>query len=662
MANAKRDDNRVPTLLAVSNADGSTPVVLWADPTTHRLLTSGDITAPASSTDNAIPRWDGTDGSALQDSGVIIDDSDNITGINDLTVLGDLIFGDATTDTLTVNGELLVTPIAVTSGTPNEAIQITGAAHTNVADANVVGALLDFSATVNFVDITTDQTAARILAPTYSSDDGGGDTIAQASTLFIDKAPVGGTNVTITEALAINAAADTDAGFIFGRTRIHSASADVAQFSHFDIAAASGVALAQTTAGATFLGAPAGQTVNIRVNTVSVLDVQGAAIIAVQPITLQIDNIGETSADADLGMEIISTTAATVGVQEYSPMLVFEGQGWKTDAVAASQEVQFGMQVIPVQGAATPTGALHFFENINDGGFNSLMSLNSAGQLLLANTGDAVNPAIVAPDTDTGFFFAANTVAITTNGILRFSQSTSALTMSTPVVPSAESLKDLGSTVRGWLNIFQTRNAIGAVSTDSALGYLMNNTTAAAAGAQQYSPMHVFEGQGWKTDATAETQEVQFGLQVIPIEGTANPTGALHFFENINDGGFNSIMNLGSDGKLTLTGRLLGKQGTDVASATNLTLPADGNTFELTGTTKVDLISNLGWQNGSRIKLVANESVTIDHGTATASTNVTIRLAGSADFAMTAESSIILELVETTAGGQVWLEESRTVI
>lgn len=40
MADAKRDTNSVPTLLGVSNADGITPVVLWADPTTHRLLVS----------------------------------------------------------------------------------------------------------------------------------------------------------------------------------------------------------------------------------------------------------------------------------------------------------------------------------------------------------------------------------------------------------------------------------------------------------------------------------------------------------------------------------------------------------------------------------------------------------------------------------------------
>lgn len=38
---ANFDANHVPSLMAVSNADGSTPVKLYADPTTHRLLTSG---------------------------------------------------------------------------------------------------------------------------------------------------------------------------------------------------------------------------------------------------------------------------------------------------------------------------------------------------------------------------------------------------------------------------------------------------------------------------------------------------------------------------------------------------------------------------------------------------------------------------------------------
>ncbi len=47
MADAYRDQNSVPTLIASSNVDGKTPVRVWADPVTHRLLvdvTSGSDT------------------------------------------------------------------------------------------------------------------------------------------------------------------------------------------------------------------------------------------------------------------------------------------------------------------------------------------------------------------------------------------------------------------------------------------------------------------------------------------------------------------------------------------------------------------------------------------------------------------------------------------
>ena len=38
MANSKRDENRVPTLIGVSSADGTTPTDLEVDPATGRLL------------------------------------------------------------------------------------------------------------------------------------------------------------------------------------------------------------------------------------------------------------------------------------------------------------------------------------------------------------------------------------------------------------------------------------------------------------------------------------------------------------------------------------------------------------------------------------------------------------------------------------------------
>lgn len=43
MTQARRDDNQVTTLLAVSNVDGITPVLLYADPVTHRLLVQNNV-------------------------------------------------------------------------------------------------------------------------------------------------------------------------------------------------------------------------------------------------------------------------------------------------------------------------------------------------------------------------------------------------------------------------------------------------------------------------------------------------------------------------------------------------------------------------------------------------------------------------------------------
>ena len=245
-------------------------------------------------------------------------------------------------------------------------------------------------------------------------------------------------------------------------------------------------------------------------------------------VRFDVEGVGATSADADLGLLIANNTDAAAGAQQYSPLLVLEGQGWKTNATAASQEVQFAMQVIPVEGAASPSGSLIFASNINDGGFVQRAVLSSIGA------------------------FTAGTLNATGTSV--------------PVSTT-------------------TLNLVGATTTDSDIGVLVINSTAAAAGAQQYSPMLVLEGQGWKTNATAASQEVQFGIQAIPVEGAANPTGRLTFFSNINDGGFTTLLqidsavaadetslwllqgSLGAMRKVTLAADLAGQRYLQVATA-----------------------------------------------------------------------------------------------
>jgi len=106
------------TVYGVGNFVYTTPdYKLWAANTAHTAgaTFAGDIAnwdelssgmaAIGSSTDNGIARWDGTSGNAVQDSSVLIDDTDNVSGIVNLTVTG----------TTTINTGL-TGPLKATSG------------------------------------------------------------------------------------------------------------------------------------------------------------------------------------------------------------------------------------------------------------------------------------------------------------------------------------------------------------------------------------------------------------------------------------------------------------------------------------------------------------------------------------------------------------------
>jgi hypothetical protein len=142
MSEAKRDGNYVPTLLGVSSVDDVTPVPIYADPTTHRLLVdlpsgTGDVVGPASATDNAIVRFDGATGTLIQNSVVIIDDTTGaITGTQSVTIgvtgsaTGTLLLKGTTSGTVTIQTAAAAGTYTLTlptdDGTPNQLLQTNG--------------------------------------------------------------------------------------------------------------------------------------------------------------------------------------------------------------------------------------------------------------------------------------------------------------------------------------------------------------------------------------------------------------------------------------------------------------------------------------------------------------------------------------------------------
>lgn len=59
---------------------------------------SGDVVGPAGATDNSLPRYDTATGKLIQDSGIIVDDSNNMTGVNDISPTGTVDGRDVAAD------------------------------------------------------------------------------------------------------------------------------------------------------------------------------------------------------------------------------------------------------------------------------------------------------------------------------------------------------------------------------------------------------------------------------------------------------------------------------------------------------------------------------------------------------------------------------------
>jgi len=94
-----------------------------------------------------------------------------------------------------------------------------------------------------------------------------------------------------------------------------------------------------------------------------------------------------------------------------------------------------------------------------------------------------------------------------------------------------------------------TTNSLGTTQTTTS-GLALVNNTAAAAGAQQISPAIRWSGKGWKTNATAASQDVSFRVFVVPVQSTVNPTGYLQFESSINGATYGRPIRLFSTGAI----------------------------------------------------------------------------------------------------------------
>jgi hypothetical protein len=163
------------------------------------------------------------------------------------------------------------------------------------------------------------------------------------------------------------------------------------------------------------------------------------------------------------------------------------------------------------------------------------------------------------------------------------------------------------------LQYFQVNtNAAGTAQTLTSGCWYQNNTPAAL-GLQQISPSTVQEGQGWATTSSA-SMSVKFQNYVIPVQGSASPTGNWVIQSSLNNAAFTNILTLTSAGALTVTGAFNTSStvtGTTFISSTT----SGGNAFisNATATNANLVVIATGTASGTTSQLLFAGATTVNY-------------------------------------------------
>lgn len=128
------------------NDSGTATTDLWsADKISTELDTKLDDFS--STNDNRLVRTDGTSGNVIQESSITVDDSGNMTGVNNLTVNGNLTVGGTTTSVNSTNLDVTDANITVNNGGNQAAADSQGAGFT-VEMSDATNAAISYDSTL----------------------------------------------------------------------------------------------------------------------------------------------------------------------------------------------------------------------------------------------------------------------------------------------------------------------------------------------------------------------------------------------------------------------------------------------------------------------------------------------------------------------------------
>lgn len=161
-------------------------------------------------------------------------------------------------------------------------------------------------------------------------------------------------------------------------------------------------------------------------------------------------------------------------------------------------------------------------------------------------------------------------------------------------------LVGIGNTAPG--SLLQINKDANSVTQADANGIIMANATAAIAGTQSISPPIIWQGNGWRTTSTAASRDVRFRADMLPVQGSGNPSGTWRLASSINGGAYVNQLTLTSGGDLTVTGGIVGTATNNAATAGNV-----GEEVNSTISTYTNFTTTATYQNVTSISLTAGD-------------------------------------------------------
>ena len=166
------------------------------------------------------------------------------------------------------------------------------------------------------------------------------------------------------------------------------------------------------------------------------------------------------------------------------------------------------------------------------------------------------------------------------------------------------------------------------------------NVLGAATGAGEAGVFQI-----WDSSMTNAVSLLNDGTDVIVQNNVAS--GGFSF----QDDSFAELFFFDGAG-VSYSGRMLDNQGADIASANDITLGADGNYFDVTGTTTINRIATADWTAGSTFYLQFDGALTVTDNVAAGGGFGSILLTGSANYSTAAGT--ILQVVFDGTSFKAW--------